>query len=127
MKISNETKIGILTAVAITLLYFGFNFLKGKNVFEKNNKIYAIFRNVEGLETSNSVRINGLEIGSISLISEKDKDLSGIVVTIRLKKRLISQEILSQRSIPACSAHLRLLSSKEMQQIIWSVEYDCHP
>jgi len=88
MKINNETKIGALTAVAIALLYFGFNFLKGKSVFEPNKRIYAVFRNVEGLQTSNAVTIKGLEIGSVSLISESDKDLNGIVVTIRLKKEV---------------------------------------
>src|ERR1700682_2064162 len=88
MKINNETKIGALTAVAIALLYFGFNFLKGKNVFEPNRRIYAVFRNVEGLQPSNAVTIKGLEIGSVSLISESDKDLNAIVVTIRMKKEV---------------------------------------
>jgi phospholipid/cholesterol/gamma-HCH transport system substrate-binding protein len=86
MKISNETKIGALTATAIALLYFGFNFLKGKNVFEQNDKIYAVFKSVEGLEESNAVRIKGFEVGSVALISEMDKDMTGILVTIRLKK-----------------------------------------
>jgi phospholipid/cholesterol/gamma-HCH transport system substrate-binding protein len=35
MKISNETKVGTLTAISITLLILGFNFLKGKNLFNK--------------------------------------------------------------------------------------------
>jgi hypothetical protein len=35
MKISNETKIGALTAIAITLLVLGFNFLKGKTFLGK--------------------------------------------------------------------------------------------
>lgn len=35
MKISNETKIGILAAFAITLLILGFNFLKGKAFLAK--------------------------------------------------------------------------------------------
>ena len=48
MKISNETKIGILAVAAITILILGFNFLKGKNLFEKNDKIYAIFPKVNG-------------------------------------------------------------------------------
>jgi len=86
MKISNETKIGALTSIAIALLYLGFNFLKGKGVFEHGKKIYAIFKNVEGIEVSNAVRINGLQIGSVYDISETDKDLRGILVTISLKK-----------------------------------------
>jgi len=88
MKISNETKIGALTAIAITLLILGFNFLKGKEVLVRTKKIYAVFRNVEGIEVSNSVRINGLEIGTVSDINEIDEDVREIVVTINLKKNV---------------------------------------
>jgi phospholipid/cholesterol/gamma-HCH transport system substrate-binding protein len=86
MKISNETKIGALTAIAITVLILGFNFLKGKEVLEHTRKIYAVFKNVEGMDVSNAVRINGLQIGTVSKINEADKDIDGIVVTITLKK-----------------------------------------
>jgi phospholipid/cholesterol/gamma-HCH transport system substrate-binding protein len=86
MKIPNETKIGALTAVSITLLILGYNFLKGKDLFVQTKKIYSVFKNVEGLETSNVVTINGLEVGSVYQISAADQDLSGIVVTINLKK-----------------------------------------
>ncbi len=86
MKISNETKIGVLTAISITLLILGFNFLKGNKVFEHNRKIYAMFRNVEGMEVSDAVVINGLPIGTVSDISEADKDLQEIRVTINMKK-----------------------------------------
>jgi phospholipid/cholesterol/gamma-HCH transport system substrate-binding protein len=86
MKISNETKIGALAAISITLLILGFNFLKGKSLFNHTKKIYAIFKSVEGMEVSNSVLINGLSIGNVSDIHETDKDISGILVVITLKK-----------------------------------------
>src|ERR1700722_15420543 len=86
MKISNETKIGALTAISITLLILGFNFLKGQKVFEKSKKIYAVFRNVEGVEISNAVKINGLLVGNISDIKETDKDVNEILLEIKLKK-----------------------------------------
>ncbi|MFI5195179.1 MAG: MlaD family protein [Chitinophagales bacterium] len=86
MKISNETKIGALTAIAIALLILGFNFLKGKDLFEHSKKIYAVFKSVEGLETSNSVKIKGLEVGSVYTISPVDKNVDGIVVAISMKK-----------------------------------------
>lgn len=89
MKISNETKIGVLAVVALAALILGFNFLKGSSLFQHTTKIYAVFDNVEGLEVSNAVQIDGLAIGSITDISESDKDLSnGIVVTITLKKKV---------------------------------------
>jgi phospholipid/cholesterol/gamma-HCH transport system substrate-binding protein len=87
MKIANETKIGILAVVAIVALVLGFNFLKGSSLFEHSKKIYAVFNNVEGMEVSNAVQINGLQIGSVEAINESDKDLKGgIVVTIVMKK-----------------------------------------
>jgi phospholipid/cholesterol/gamma-HCH transport system substrate-binding protein len=86
MKIPNETKIGALTAVSITLLILGYNFLKGKDIFVQTRKIYAVFKNVEGLATSNAVSINGLQVGSVYQINEMDMDLNGILVTINLKK-----------------------------------------
>ncbi|HZE84488.1 MAG TPA: MlaD family protein [Puia sp.] len=87
MKISNETKIGILAVVAVIALILGFNFLKGSSLFEHKKNIYAVFDDVQGMEVSNSVQINGLVIGNVSAINEADKDLKGgIIVTILLKK-----------------------------------------
>lgn len=86
MTISNETKIGALAVVAITLLILGFNFLKGQNLFEHEREIYAIFSKVESLNTSDPVRINGYQVGKISGIVEADPELTGVVVTIQITK-----------------------------------------
>ena len=87
MKISNETKIGILAAVAIVGLILGFNFLKGSSLFQHTKNLYAVFDNVEGLNVSDAILVNGLQVGNVSAINPSDKDLSrGIVVTIVLKK-----------------------------------------
>lgn len=85
MKISNETKVGALTVVAITLLILGFNFLKGKTLFKTGNYIYAKYTDSKGLKVSNPVLINGFEVGSVSDIENADKNLSAIIVTIKLK------------------------------------------
>jgi len=87
MKLSNEFKIGVLAVVAIAALILGFNWLKGSSLFQHSKKVYAIFDNVEGLDLSNPVLINGLQIGSVFAKNESDQDLSrGIVVTITLTK-----------------------------------------
>jgi phospholipid/cholesterol/gamma-HCH transport system substrate-binding protein len=86
MKISNETKVGALTIVALALLFIGFNYLKGKNVFSTSKKIHAVFTDLGTLEKSNEVKINGLPIGSVYQKQEKDKDVSAIVVTINLTR-----------------------------------------
>lgn len=66
MKISNETKIGALTAVSITILILGYSFLKGNDVFSGSNKFYAVYRSVEGLTVSKPVLVNGFQIGRVS-------------------------------------------------------------
>jgi phospholipid/cholesterol/gamma-HCH transport system substrate-binding protein len=66
MKISNETKIGALTAVAITVLILGYSFLKGNDVFSGSNKFYAVYNSVEGLTISKPVLVNGFQIGRVS-------------------------------------------------------------
>jgi len=86
MKISNETKVGILTISALTILILGFNFLKGKDLFKKSKKIYAVFSDLGTLEKSNEVKINGLPIGAVYDKKELNKDVTGIVVTINLTR-----------------------------------------
>jgi phospholipid/cholesterol/gamma-HCH transport system substrate-binding protein len=84
MKISNETKVGILTIGALTLLILGFNFLKGKELFTKSTKIYAVFKDLGPLSKSNEVKINGYVIGKVYDLQAIDKDITGIVATINL-------------------------------------------
>lgn len=85
MKISNETKIGSLTAIAIVLLILGFNFLKGKSFFGKSHTLYAKYTNVQGLATSNPVMINGLQVGTVYSITT-DKNMKEILVNMTLTK-----------------------------------------
>jgi phospholipid/cholesterol/gamma-HCH transport system substrate-binding protein len=85
MKISNETKIGALTAIAVTMLILGFDFLKGRSFFKTGNFLYAKYTNTKDLETSNPVYVNGYQIGSVYEIDPQDVNLHTIIVTIKLK------------------------------------------
>jgi len=66
MKISNETKIGALTTVAITILLLGYSFLKGNDIFSGSNRFYAYYNSVDGLSVSKPVLVNGFQIGRVS-------------------------------------------------------------
>ena len=85
MKISNETKVGTITAVAITLLVLGFNFLKGKTLFGSSRTLYAKYTNVQGLANSNPVMINGLQVGTVFSITT-DKNMKTILVNMNITK-----------------------------------------
>lgn len=86
MKISNETKIGALTAISITLLVIGFNLLKGRTLFSHHMTIYAIYTNVDGLAQADGVQVNGLNVGSVSDLKVMDRKAGRILVQLVIKK-----------------------------------------
>lgn len=82
MKISKEVKAGIIAILAIVGFVLLFQFMKGRNVFSTDNVFYAKFDNVEGLQQSSRLSINGLKIGQVDKIIpivEKDGRISFVV------------------------------------------------
>lgn len=69
MKISNETKVGILAAFAIAIFIIGYNFLKGNDIFSSENEFYARYDKVDGLGISKPVLVNGYQIGRVSALT----------------------------------------------------------
>ena len=86
MKISNETKIGALTLVSIVLLFLGFNFLKGKNLFQTGFYLYTNYTDTKGLQASNPVVINGYQVGTVYSMQADDKNLGSIKVEFKLNE-----------------------------------------
>lgn len=68
LKITREIKVAVLVILSIVLFYWGFTFLKGRNLFDNSNKLYAVYDNVAGLVVSAPVTINGLNIGKVNTI-----------------------------------------------------------
>jgi len=64
--VSKEFKIGIITIISGALLYYGFNFLRGSDLFSPTNRYYVTYPNVAGLNVSNPVYFNGLPVGRVS-------------------------------------------------------------
>lgn len=85
MKISNETKVGVLTAIAITFLILGFNFLKGRTLLKTGNYLFARYTDAKEIRISNPVYVNGFQVGAVADIENADQQLSAIVVSIKLK------------------------------------------
>jgi len=81
---SNETKIGLLTVVAIALLIWGYKYAKGKNVLKKSNYLYVQYDNVDLLSTSTPVVIQGLQVGIVSDIYFKNNASNQQVVEVIL-------------------------------------------
>jgi len=41
--VKKEIKVGIIVIVAIGVFIYGFNFLKGHNIFNPQRKLYAVY------------------------------------------------------------------------------------
>ena len=69
IKIKKEIRIGFFVTLMLFSLYWGVNFLKGKDVFNKHNTYYATYDQVSGIQTSAPILIKGFKVGTISEIS----------------------------------------------------------
>ncbi|MDR1543875.1 MAG: MlaD family protein [Prevotellaceae bacterium] len=65
---TREVKIGLVFIIAIAVLFFGLNFLKGINIFTPSNHYFAKYQNVGGLVSSNAVMIKGYKVGQVRAI-----------------------------------------------------------
>lgn len=84
MKISREVKTAVLVILGIVFFIFGYNYLKGKNLLNSSRTFYTIYSNVEGLEPSTPVTINGLAVGKVQAISFTDDGSGKLLVELNI-------------------------------------------
>lgn len=94
MKLSKEFKVGLFMVVSITLLYLGFNFLKGIDFFSTSNKYYVVYHDINKLTESNQVFLNGLAVGRVSDIEiQQARNLVVVEVDLDSKIRLTDSTV----------------------------------
>lgn len=69
MNINNETKVGVLAFFAIVIFILGYNFLRGNDVFTRENEFYAKYESIDGLTVAKPVLVNGFQIGRVSALT----------------------------------------------------------
>ncbi len=122
MALKKEAKTGIVVIVALGMIIFGLNFLKGVNLFNHNKKIYAVYTDVQGVTPSNPVVIHGFHIGHIKNIAIEPNSKGLIVVTMQITNsdvqiprnsiaKIYSADLLGSKAI-----ELQLGDSKELIQ-----------
>ncbi len=87
IKINKEVKVGATILVALVILIFGINFLKGRNFFESGYKLYGKYSSIEGLTIGSPVYFKGYKIGIIDDI-ELDKGGNDFLVTMFIQKKI---------------------------------------
>ncbi len=88
MKISKEIKVALLGIVALVILYFGFKFLKGADLFSDSRSYYAVYDNVDGLTASNPIMLNGVQVGTVQSMELLIEENNKILVELSVLKKL---------------------------------------
>ncbi len=87
MRLSKEIKAAFFVLTTILLFIFGFNFLKGSSLLDKQKTIYAVYDEVDGLLVGANVMINGLSIGNVTELDFLPNSTK-ILVTLKVKDKL---------------------------------------
>jgi phospholipid/cholesterol/gamma-HCH transport system substrate-binding protein len=84
IKISNETRIGMLAAAAIFLSIWGFLYLKGRNVLSTTRTFYVRYAEAGQLRPSSPVFISGFQVGTVKDMYIDDKDDKTIIAVLSI-------------------------------------------
>ena len=85
---TREVKVGIMAIVAVFVLYFGLNFLKGIDIFSPVNYYYARYENIGGLVSSSPVFVKGFKVGQVEQIKYDFSKKESFVVKISVSKNI---------------------------------------
>jgi len=105
---NKEFKVGLFIAMGLTLLYLGFNYLKGIDFFSTTNKYYAVYDNVDQLAVSNPILVNGFAVGRVSKIKIMQEKQNRILVELDIDsdvmlgdstKAILNSDFLGGKSI----------------------------
>jgi len=87
LRLSKEIKAAFFVLSTILLFIFGFNYLKGSSILDKQKTIYAVYDEVDGLLVGANVMINGLSIGNVTELDFMPNSTK-ILVTLKVKDKL---------------------------------------
>ncbi|MDE5635450.1 MAG: MlaD family protein [Muribaculaceae bacterium] len=113
--------IGLCVLVALAILFFGIEFLKGVNVFKPANYYSASYTNVAGLQVSAPVSVNGFKVGQVSNISYEYDNPGHVLVEMSLDKALKvpqgSKAIIEADLLGTATVHLELAANDSYHNV----------
>ena len=86
--ITKEVRIGIAGIIALCVLVYGINWLKGIHMFQPSSYFYAKFQNVNGLTKSSPVFADGVRVGIVRDIFYVYTNPGNVVVEVELDTEL---------------------------------------
>lgn len=88
MKYAREMKVGALALVCMCVLFFGFHYLKGVNIFSPVYTYYGRFVSIPALTEQAPVFIRGYKVGQVDKIDYDFSRDSAFLVTISVDKHI---------------------------------------
>jgi len=86
MKIRKEIQIALVAILAIVILFFGLQFLKGLNIFSSGNVYNVSLHNAKGLTAANPVYSDGFKVGVVRSVVYDYNNNGSIKAEIELDK-----------------------------------------
>lgn len=100
IKISREVRVGLLAALCLFLLYFGFKFLKGTNIFNPIHSYSGRFVELNGLTEQAPVYVRGFKVGQVEEINYDFGLDTAFNIIVSLNKDIRVTEGSSLRLVP---------------------------
>lgn len=112
-----EITIGVCAVLALCVLFFGIDYLKGINVLKPTNFYSASYTNVSGLQVSAPVTVNGFKVGQVRTIAYEYDNPGHVRVEFSLDKALRipqgSKAVIETSILGTSEVVLRLTDAKE--------------
>jgi len=109
MKNAKYVKLGILIVVSFAILIWGLSYLKGNDVFKRNDYYFVVYERIDGLLESNKVIMNGYQVGQVYDIQFTPDNSGKLVITLMMDAsfkipvnsvaQIVSSDIMGTRSI----------------------------
>lgn len=100
MKYSKELKIGIFVIAILVISFFVINYLRGKDIFNREVEYISMYDDLEGLVVSAPVYVKGYKAGKVSDISyDRDKDSFEVTCSISKEFRIPSDSRMTIYSV----------------------------
>lgn len=92
LRFQREIVVAVLAILALFLLYFGFNYLKGVNLFKSTTAYTGEWTQINGLTEQAPVYVKGFKVGQVDKIVYDFTKEASFVVTLSVNKDIVLPE-----------------------------------
>jgi phospholipid/cholesterol/gamma-HCH transport system substrate-binding protein len=88
VNLTKEFKVGLFALIGGIILYLGFNYLKGADLFSSTRRYFVIYDRIDGLTVSNAVMLNGMNVGRVEKIRMLTERNNQLLVTLEINENV---------------------------------------